>query len=167
MPRQPGHGDAREESRASQEVGRPAPFCPSAQPDMGDSVVFGLVEGTPTDPRVAYLDRPVRLTPQILATAAPVEPTEVFRIGAPCAAGCCQHFVDNRCTLAGRIVGLLPAVVTSAPPCALRPRCRWWQQEGVRACVRCPQIATRMPGVGAALVEAATPPGVAGPVPPT
>jgi hypothetical protein len=134
-----------------------APLCPSAQPEMTGSAVFGLVQGTATDPRVAYLDRVVALTPEIVASAAPVEPTEVFRIGAPCASTGCQHFADGCCQLVTRLVRLVPPVVTNAPPCALRPHCMWWRQEGMKACVRCPQIVTRMYGAGDRLVEAAAP----------
>ena len=134
-----------------------APQCPSAQPDMSGATVFGLVQGTATEPRVAYLDRAVPLTPEILASATPVEPTEVFRIGSPCAGGCCRHFGEGRCTLATRLVQSLSPVVAIAPRCALRSQCMWWRQEGVQACMRCPQIATRMPGASPVLVEAATP----------
>jgi len=132
-------------------------LCPSAQPEMAGAAVFGLVQGTGTSPRVAYLDRAVPLTPELIAIATPVKPTEVFRIGAPCAGSCCQHFGQGRCGLAGRIVQLAPAVVMNAPPCALRPNCMWWRQEGVNACLRCPQIVTHMHGASAELVEAATP----------
>ncbi len=132
-------------------------LCPSAQPEMAGAAVFGLVQGTATNPRVAYLDRAVPLTSEIIATAAPVEPTEVFRIGAPCAGSCCQHFGEGRCRLAKRLVQLLPAVVSSAPPCALRPNCMWWRQEGISACERCPQIVTKMHGATERLVAAAAP----------
>jgi len=46
-----------------------------------------------------------------------------------------------RC-LAAMIVQWLPSVVDTLPPCAIRPACRWWQQEGKAACVRCPQVVT-------------------------
>jgi hypothetical protein len=134
-----------------------APLCPSAQPAMDGASVFGLVQGTATAPRVAYLDRIIPLTPAIAATAAPVAPTEVFRIGAPCASAGCQHFDDGRCRLAVKLVRMLPAAVVHAPPCALRPHCMWWRQEGVAACVRCPQIVTRMHGASAELLAAADP----------
>jgi len=68
--------------------------------------------------------------------------TEVLRLAAPCAEARCRHFAGHRCTLATRIVGQLPAVAGRAPPCALRPTCRWWNQEGVAACLRCPQVVT-------------------------
>jgi len=124
---------------------------------MAGATVFGLVQGTATDPRVAYLDRAVALSSELIARAAPVAPTEVFRIGALCAGGCCQHFGEGRCRLAARLVQLVSPVVSSAPPCALRPNCMWWRQEGVNACLRCPQIVTRMYGATASLVEAARP----------
>src|SRR5215510_5437928 len=134
-----------------------APLCPSAQPEMDGASVFGLVQGTATAPRVAYLDRIIPLTPAIAATAAPVEPAEVFRIGAPCASAGCQHFAGGRCRLAVKLVRTLQPAVVHAPPCALRPQCMWWRQEGVAACVRCPQIVTRMHGASAELVTAADP----------
>ena len=118
------------------------PLCPSAQPDMAGSVVFGVVGGTVEEPRVGYLDQPLPVTPEILALTGPVSPTEVFRIAAPCAGHACQHFDGARCRLATRTVQMLPAVVEKLPPCRIRPRCRWFQQEGKAACLRCPLIVT-------------------------
>ena len=134
-----------------------APLCPSAQPEMAGVAVFGIIGGTAAEPRAAYLDRLVPLTPAIAQTAAPVRPDEVFRMSAPCAANGCQHYGGGRCSLAGRLVQLVPSVVTSAPPCMLRPACMWWQQEGVEACLRCPQVVTHMYGASAQLIEAASP----------
>jgi hypothetical protein len=34
-------------------------------------------------------------------------------------------------------------VVDALPACAIRPACRWWQQEGKAACQRCPQVVTQ------------------------
>jgi hypothetical protein len=50
-----------------------------------------------------------------------------------------------------------PAVVSHAPVCALRPSCKWWLQEGIEACLLCPQVVTQMYGASAPLVGAATP----------
>lgn len=133
------------------------PRCPSAQPEMEGVAVFAIVHGTSAEPRAAYLDRLIPLTPEIAATAAPVHPSEVFRMSAPCAASGCQHFGNGQCSLAERLVHLAPAVVANAPPCPLRASCKWWLQEGVEACLRCPQVVTHMYGASTALVEAATP----------
>ncbi len=135
-----------------------ATSCPSAQAEMEGAAVFAIIQGTATEPRAAYLDRLVPLTPEIAAHAAPFGPTEVFRLSAPCAAHRCLHFGDGRCSLASRLVRLAPPVVTSPPPCALRPNCMWWPQEGVEACLRCPQVVTLMYGASPLLMEAAAPP---------
>lgn len=117
-------------------------FCPSAQPDMQGSVIFGVIGGTGAVPHVAYLATSVPVTAEVLSLAAPVNPTEVFRFAAPCAEERCRHFEGAQCRLARRIGGLLPPVVERVRPCHLRPTCRWWQQEGKAACLRCPQIVT-------------------------
>jgi len=118
------------------------PLCPSAQPEMEGSVVFGVVGGTVEEPCLAHLAEPQPVTDELLALAAPVDPTEVFRFAAPCAGGACQHFDGSNCRLAAKIVRFLPEVETGLPLCRLRPNCRWWQQEGKAACMRCPQIVT-------------------------
>lgn len=125
---------------------------------MEGAAVFAIIQGTTTEPRAAYLDQIVPLTAEIAAGAAPVDPTEVFRLSAPCAANGCCHFREGRCSLAARLVQLMPAVAATVPPCMLRPTCKWWLQEGVNACLRCPQVVTRLYGASAEMKKAATPP---------
>jgi hypothetical protein len=123
-----------------------SPFCPSAQPCMEGSVVLGVVGGTVEEPQVAYLNKPLPVTEDVLALTGPVTPTEVIRFAAPCAAHACQHFDGAKCRLATRVVNLLPMAVDRLPPCHLRPKCRWWRQEGRAACMRCPIIVTETIG---------------------
>ena len=125
---------------------------------MKGAAIFAIVQGTAAEPRAAYLDRLVPLTAEIAAQAAPINPAEVFRISAPCAAHGCCHFGEGGCSLAGRLVQLTPAVVDAAPPCRLRPNCVWWLQEGVKACLRCPQVVTHLYGASAQMTKAAPPP---------
>ncbi|MBD2451313.1 nitrogen fixation protein [Nostoc sp. FACHB-152] len=117
-------------------------LCPSARPELEDSIVFGLISGTVTEPRVAYLKQPLPVTDELLEKASPVTPTEIFRTAAPCATKKCQHFDGQNCRLATRVAEKLPTVVTELPACSIRRDCRWWQQEGKAACMRCPQIIT-------------------------
>ena len=119
-----------------------APLCPSAQPEMDGAVVFGIADGGGETPLIAYLADPVPVTPAVLALAGPVSPTEIFRIAAPCAGHACRHFDGASCGLVTKLVQLVPPAVAGVPPCALRPSCRWWQQEGKSACLRCPLIVT-------------------------
>lgn len=117
-------------------------LCPSAQPDWENSVVLGVVSGTVEEPRLAYLIEPQPVTDELLALTKPVLPTEVLRFAAPCAGIACKHFDGTNCRLVARTVQLLPKVVDVLPACRLRPKCRWWQQEGKAACLRCPQVVT-------------------------
>ena len=116
--------------------------CPSAQPDMADARILGVLSDGGDQPRLAYLNEIVPAELDILAMAAPAAPTEVFRFSAHCEHDKCVHFDGERCQLAARIVEMLPQVTEHLPPCTIRPSCRWYQQEGRSACLRCPQIVT-------------------------
>src|SRR5947209_20136313 len=117
-------------------------LCPSTGPDREGCVAFGVIGGTASEPRLRHLERPLPVTPELLSLSGPVRPTEVFRFAAPCARGECPNFRDDHCGLVTRIVRLLPAVVEAPPPCQIRPHCRWWHDEGIAACLRCPQVVT-------------------------
>jgi hypothetical protein len=133
---------SKEQAEDTQGTSDSRPLCPSAQPEMESSVVFGVVGGSVEEPRLAYLKEPQPVTDEILGLSGPVKPTEVFRFAAPCAGSGCKHFDGSDCTLAQRTVTMLPAAVNKIPPCRIRPRCRWWRQEGVAACMRCPVVVT-------------------------
>lgn len=134
-------------------------FCPSASPQAAGGFVFGIVEGTAADPLVSYLAVPLSITDELLSLAEPARPTEVFRFAAPCAAAACSHFDGTHCTLVQRVTSALPEVVGALPACRLRPRCRWWQQEGRAACLRCPQVVTESPNGSETFRQTAIPPG--------
>jgi hypothetical protein len=132
--------------------------CPSARPEMPQSVVFGVVGGSPTEPRVRYLEKSLPVTDELLALTAPVEPQEVLRFAAPCAGGQCVHFDGARCSLALRTVQFVMPVVHRLPACSIRAECLWFAQEGRAACERCPQIVTEGYAASPEIVHAAQPP---------
>jgi hypothetical protein len=133
-------------------------LCPSASAEAEDAVVIGIVGGTAAAARVAYLEAPLPVTPDLLGRTAPVPPNQVLRTAARCAEGACGHYDGADCTLARRIVANLAATVDRPPPCSIRPTCRWWRQEGKAACVRCPQVATESRGGSEAFQAAARAP---------
>src|SRR5689334_1270314 len=96
-----------------------SPYCPSAQPEMKGSVIFGVIGGTADEPLVAYLDKVQEVSEELLKLADPVSPTEVFRIAAPCAGHGCRHFDGTKCQLAARTVQMLPEAVDIPPACAI------------------------------------------------
>jgi hypothetical protein len=117
-------------------------MCPSAQPEMKDARILGVIGGTAETPELAYLNEHLPVTQELLASAAPAKPLQIFRIAAQCEEKACCHFDGSRCNLATRIVQILPAVVEGLPACLIRQTCRWYQQEGRAACLRCPQVIT-------------------------
>jgi hypothetical protein len=114
-------------------------MCPSAKPEMDGSVIFGIVAGTPEQPQLHHLREPKQIPSELLALDSPVKPTEIFRIAATCTEEC-LHFDGANCRLSQRIVEGLPQVSESIPPCPIRVDCRWWNQDGKEACLRCTQI---------------------------
>ncbi|HEV8490829.1 MAG TPA: nitrogen fixation protein [Candidatus Angelobacter sp.] len=119
-------------------TGAEAPFCPSAQPQMREPRVLGVVRNGET----VYLDQAAPLTDELLALTAPVGHSRVLRIAARCEENACMHFDGTNCQLATRIVQLLPTVTDTLPACLIRAECRWYRQEGRPACMRCPQVVT-------------------------
>ena len=134
--------DAANACAAAGDGGGTAPLCPSAQPWMQEVFAFGVVGGTVEERRVGYLPERVPVTEELLALSAPVKPTEVFRFAAPCAGGACRHFDGHDCRLATKLVQLTPPAGQALPACTVRPDCRWWKQEGKKACMVCPTVRT-------------------------
>jgi hypothetical protein len=134
-------------------------LCPSAQPDWEGSMVIGVVGGTPDAPEMAYLGAAEPVTEDLLALTKPVAPSEVFRFAAPCACSGCAHFAsdESKCRLAEKVVRWVPVAVAKLPACSIRPDCRWWQQEGRAACLRCPQVVTNNLRPSEAMRQAADP----------
>jgi hypothetical protein len=117
-------------------------LCPSSQPNLDNVVIFGVVEGTVEEPRVAYLEKAQPLNKELQPSSSPVKATEMMRLASSCHEKGCVHFDGSDCRLAQRIVEQLPTVTETLPACQIRSSCRWWQQEGKSACLRCPQVVT-------------------------
>src|SRR5712664_2121787 len=103
-------------------------LCPSAQPGMENCTVLGVVQQEGPSPRVVYLNQILPASQEVLDLAAPLKPTEVYRLAATCAEHKCPHFDGSDCRLATRVVQILPAAVESLPPCIIRKECRWYSQ---------------------------------------
>lgn len=119
--------------------------CPSAQPDMTEARVLGIVGGTVEQPRVDYLKKEAEVSAADLQAIGGRDLTQVLRFSARCESHRCGQFKDGRCSLASRIVQGLAPVVDSLPPCQIRATCRWYAEEGREACLRCPQVVTLVP----------------------
>jgi len=132
-------------------------LCPSAQPEMAGSMVLGVIAGKDSNARLSYLEQPIPVTDALLKLAHPVEPTQLLRFAAHCEENHCIHYNGKDCTLATRLVQILPAVTEALPPCKIRSECRWFQQEHKAACMRCPQVITSLENPTAEMARAALP----------
>src|SRR5262249_33304421 len=117
-------------------------WCPSAQPDWPGAVAHAIISGTAQEPRARPLERTIAVTPDLLQLAAPVEPTEVFRFGAPCLGSGCQHHQGDHCGLGQKVARKWPIVLSRLPACTIRAHCRWFREEGSGVCRKCPQVVT-------------------------
>ena len=115
--------------------------CPSAHPDMADAKVFGVLDGTPDEPRISYLRSDAKVGAEVIG-ALQVDPVSVFRFSAQCETTRCAQFDGHACGLGKRIVEGLSPIVDALPPCQIRATCRWYAENGSAACLRCPQIVT-------------------------
>lgn len=134
-------------------------MCPSAAWNSEGAQVFGVVGGDVKRPQVMFLKTLLTPSKELESKLGDVSPDQVFRVAAPCAGtGCGHHNAETkRCSLVEKIVEGVDAVVDHYAVCRIRATCLWWDQEGVKACVRCPQIATRNIITGEQLAKAADP----------
>ena len=70
-------------------------LCPSAAADAPDAVVVGVVLGSADEPRLHPLEHPVPVDDAILASTAPLPPTQVLRLAAACRQDRCRHFANG------------------------------------------------------------------------
>ncbi|MBV8687348.1 MAG: nitrogen fixation protein [Alphaproteobacteria bacterium] len=124
---------------------------------MAEARIFGIVAGTPEEPRVAYLKADASVTGEMVEALGPLQPTQVFRYAARCEESRCAHHDGTRCSLGARIAAMLPPVAATLPSCQIRPTCRWHAEIGGAACLRCPQVVTSVPEAQATLREVAAP----------
>lgn len=106
--------------------------------------MLGVLGGTAEKPTIVYLADPVPVTPELLDKLGDVPAADALRIAAPCHESACSHFREAQCSLITKIVRAMPEALPDAPvpACNLRAKCRWWRQEKVAACRRCPMVLT-------------------------
>jgi hypothetical protein len=88
-------------------------LCPSAQPEMEDSMVLGVLEDTPAGRRLAWLEKPQTATTELLSLTHETDPRNIFRFAARCeeqrcgrCAAALQHPTRLSLVSAGRQSGL-------------------------------------------------------------
>jgi hypothetical protein len=119
-------------------------MCPSA-PVENATVLLGLITAAG---RVAYLT-PAVPSDVLLQTddngGGPLE--KRYRFAGPCVEAKCGFWTGTQCGLGARLADSyseMPGANESVrlPRCAIRSRCRWYAEQGARACTACPLVIT-------------------------
>jgi hypothetical protein len=116
-------------------------LCPSARGAPG-ALLLGVVGA---DGRVGYVSSQVRVDEGFLAVAqAGRAPEKRFRFADRCVESGCVFWTDRSCHVAIAAVELVDAEADPGrlPRCTIRSRCRWYAQEGPKACAACPLVVT-------------------------
>jgi hypothetical protein len=120
-------------------------MCPSARCEPG-ATLLGIVN---TDGTVGFVSPEAQVDETFVEIAHRGRaPESRFRFAAPCQEGACRHWSGHECRLISTIRdeaiahGVAGDRKGRVPACAIRPRCRWYAQEGLDACRVCPMVVT-------------------------
>lgn len=116
-------------------------LCPSS-PLAPGVVLVGVVL---TNGRIAYAADRLELGDEFVEAAKQADsPERMFRFASPCRNKGCQQWAGDQCGVINRLLEVNSHIEAeeSLPQCSIRPQCRWFNQEGARACALCPYIIT-------------------------
>lgn len=145
-------------------------LCPSSACHEGAVLIAMLGE----DGRLGYVRPTMPVDEQFIeACTGHGDPESRFRFADTCAQEACEHWSGRHCSLIGRLAGARPEAgpdqADGLPRCGIRAECRWFAQDGPRACGVCPLVvyrptpAGRPPATGTSHpAEAAGTAGIAG-----
>lgn len=118
-------------------------LCPSSICHSG-ALLLGVVGG---DKKVSLLSPPIPVNDEFVeAVNAAGEPEKRFRFAGKCAKSGCGQWTGTSCGVMDELAmanHLLEIINENLPACAIRPDCRWYSQEGAKACIICPHIVTQ------------------------
>ncbi len=130
-------------------------LCPSAPAAPGAELV-GVIE---PGGRVVNLPTPLAIDENFVESARGAAPLEArFRFSSACAEGRCGYWAGTQCGLIDRLTQSIAAEAAEGlPACAIRSRCRWWQQRGRDACAICSYVVTGTPAMSGGQINRVAP----------
>jgi len=117
--------------------------CPSSRASEG-SVILGVINKNGT---VGFISNKAELTPELYREMLKKgEPEKRFRFSNDCVEKGCNQWQAGNCSVIQRILHYNEDLELEAqlPSCSIRDSCRWYFQEGPKACSFCPYIITDM-----------------------
>jgi len=120
-------------------------LCPSAPCDDG-AILIGVVL---SDGQIAFAAEEAHVDREFVQLArAGRAPEKRFRFASRCMQGGCRQWTGSRCGVIDRVLDEVappnasPNVPAALPACAIRDRCRWFDQAGAEACAVCTVVIT-------------------------
>lgn len=114
--------------------------CPSARAEPGN-LLYGRVNGGV----VERLGMPLVVDQSFIDSVSVNGPPEQrFRFAGQCLESGCGQWTGTTCGVIERVLAELAPDAGPAPlpRCAIRPTCRWYDQEGPAACGACTHVIT-------------------------
>lgn len=117
-------------------------LCPSSTSHEG-ALLLGVVQG---DQTVALLNTDLTVDASFVAKAeAEGFPEKRFRFAGKCVKSGCKQWTGTKCGVIKEFSEYNPHLDNMEfplPDCIIRNRCRWFSQEGNKACIICPYVIT-------------------------
>jgi hypothetical protein len=116
-------------------------FCPNANPVIG-----GLILGVVNDKgQTTILPEPEIVDKEFYETVIKDADLEMkFRFSHPCVKGKCGHWQEGHgCDVPATVMNRVEEKMIQEglmPECSIRSFCRWYTQEGPKACSLCPLV---------------------------
>lgn len=113
--------------------------CPSAPFKEGLSV-FAKIEND----HFAFTEDLIKIDKEMLETSSGTD----YRATMKCVTKGCVNWNGNRCTVPQQMAYFIDARTDhdDYSNCGLKPSCRWFAENGVKACQMCPLIRTKFVG---------------------
>jgi hypothetical protein len=112
-------------------------LCPSHKCTSGAQLI-GIVQA---DGRVGFLGQPLPIDRNFVEIATQGRPPELrFRFASPCAKSRCANWGGTGCGIAAGLPKSAAPAEGNLPNCGIRPQCRWFREQGERACGVCPEV---------------------------
>ena len=114
-------------------------LCPSSRCEKGH-ILLGVVQG---DGTVEFLSERMTLDDDFVEIARQGRsPEKRFRFASTCVRSACCQWKNGRCGVIDTVLDSAPAGAERLPQCSIRGQCRWFHQEGEKACAVCPLVIT-------------------------
>jgi hypothetical protein len=125
-------------------AGTEAKLCPSHRCRAGSQLLGVRQE----DGTIAILPQALPVTADFIEQVSHHEmpPEQRFRFANKCIEGGCGQWTGTTCGVADKWVKQLHRIqpAEELPACSIRPRCRWYSQNGADACQMCPYVLTEI-----------------------